>query len=109
MDFFKKSMGRALTVIPPAYQAGKQITAPRHDHARDAAILNSFALGVYTSAGHRIAKLDKVEHWKDRTVGFFSVVCRNPQTGFMERYAFRCGVRKGVVSVEKSFPTQAWR
>lgn len=76
---------------------------------RDAALLSAFRPTFYVSAGERAAKLDKVEasQVSGRTVGYFSIVCRNPRTGQRERYAWRYGVRNGAVVLEHTFPVTA--
>lgn len=73
-------------------------------NSQDSALLNAYRPNYWTSAGLRTATLDRVEVRNGRAVGFYSIVVRNPQTGLRERMAWRYGVRRGVVVLEKTYP-----
>ncbi|EJN16312.1 hypothetical protein PMI42_00147 [Bradyrhizobium sp. YR681] len=71
----------------------------------DEASLKEFRPLHELSAGLREAKFQRTDHWANgNTVAYYQAVCRNPETGKFERYAWRYMLSNGQLILHKTFP-----
>ena len=107
--------GRALVVYqPPAQPAFRRPPPsqprPASNLTLDMALLNAHRFTANVSSGREeTVRLDKVEVRKGTAYGFYSITCRNRSNGMLNRFAWRCKVVRGVVTIDKTYSTQSWR
>jgi len=78
----------------------------------DEASLKDFRPVHKLSAGMREAKYQRMGRWGDgNAVAYYQAVCRNPETGKFERYAWRYMLLSGQLILHKTFPVvvQDWK
>lgn len=78
----------------------------------DEAKLKEFRPIHELSAGLREAKYQRMGRWGDgNPVAYYQAVCRNPETGKFERYAWRYILLNDQLILHKTFPVavQDWK